>query len=132
MPSHNIPFTSTGVLPLTHNITVTGRGSSNLFIYILACWEGASGFSVLVMSVIKLHISIDVGWLVYVESELKIIAIGDKLPLILTSSYSNRDDFGRGRGRGRGSMRGRDGCERVQRDAMVDVTGVVKNQKGLS
>nr|GEZ15696.1 hypothetical protein [Tanacetum cinerariifolium] len=35
--------------------------------------------------------------------------------------------FGRGRGRGRGSGRSRDGSERVQRDAMVDVTGVVKN-----
>ncbi|GKB49610.1 hypothetical protein Tco_0900363 [Tanacetum coccineum] len=30
--------------------------------------------------------------------------------------FSNRDDFGRGRGRGRGSVRGRDGCERVQRE----------------
>nr|GEX19188.1 hypothetical protein [Tanacetum cinerariifolium] len=32
-------------------------------------------------------------------------------------------------GRGRGSRRSRDGSERVQRGAMVDVTGVVKNQK---
>nr|GFC48835.1 hypothetical protein [Tanacetum cinerariifolium] len=37
-----------------------------------------------------------------------------------------------GWGRGRGSGRSRDGSERVQRGAMVDVTGVVKNQKGLS
>nr|GEX41763.1 RNA-directed DNA polymerase, eukaryota [Tanacetum cinerariifolium] len=33
---------------------------------------------------------------------------------------------------GRGSGRNRDGSERVQRGAMVDVTGVVKNQKGLN
>ncbi|GKC74435.1 hypothetical protein Tco_1120318 [Tanacetum coccineum] len=40
--------------------------------------------------------------------------------------------FGRGRGRGRGSGRSRDGNERVQRDAMLHVTGVMNNQKGLS
>nr|GFB97789.1 hypothetical protein [Tanacetum cinerariifolium] len=37
--------------------------------------------------------------------------------------------YSRRRRRGRGSGRSRDGSERIQRVAMVDVTGVVKNQK---
>ncbi|GKA90671.1 hypothetical protein Tco_0812541 [Tanacetum coccineum] len=40
--------------------------------------------------------------------------------------------FGHGLGRGRGCGRSRDDSERVERDAMLHVTGVVNNKMGLA